>query len=88
MDFDTLITWPAWAKDAIVIDTRVVLSWGDALRVLVRRSFTITTKTFVETPPGRAETISRCEVAPLWPQRSSLASATRQRTDKSDLTPG
>ena len=72
MDFDTWTTWPAWARDAIVTDTDVVLSWRDALRVLFHRRFTVTAKTFVEVPPGRAETISRFGVLPLWPCRPAL----------------
>ena len=67
--FDEWTTWPEWAKDAIVLDTEVVLSWRDALRVLLRRRFSVTSKTFTADVPGKVHTISHCYVAPLWRAR-------------------
>ena len=67
--FDEWTTWPEWAKDAIVLDTEVVLSWRDALRVLLRRRFSVTSKTFTAAVPGRVHTISRFYVAPPWHSR-------------------
>jgi len=61
--------WPEWAKDALVCDTDVTLSWRDRLRVLIGRRITVTTKTFTQAQIGRNETLSRACVTPLWRRR-------------------
>lgn len=70
-EFDSWITWPGWAKDAVVIDTDVHLSLRDAIRVLWKRRITVTTKTFTESVVGRAETLSRVTIEP-WRRRRAF----------------
>jgi hypothetical protein len=73
--FERWVTWPDWAKDAIVVDTDVRLSWRDALRVLFRRRFTMSAKVFVPAVVERHEGVGHFSVEPIWPRRKGYGVA-------------
>lgn len=64
-DFDRWYEWPDWAKDLVVVDCNIHLSLRDALKVLWRRSLTVSTKTFTANVVGRAESLSHVSL-PRW----------------------
>ncbi len=60
---------PWWAKDAIVVDTDIHLSFWDAVRVLWKRKLSLSTKTFTEVESvGRIQTLTRLYIEP-WRRR-------------------
>ena len=63
-EFDRWVTWPEWAKDAVVVDTDVHLSFGDAVRLLWKRRLTVTSKTFTAVQIDRTESLSRVYIEP------------------------
>lgn len=62
-EFEEWIMWPEWAKDAVVVDTDVHLSLGDALRLLWKRKLTVTSKTFVPVEIAKTHSLSRVHIA-------------------------
>ena len=58
---------PEWAKDGIVIETRVNFSFVDRLRILLTGNLSVKTWTACQQPPGRVETQSSAKpTAPNW----------------------
>ena len=72
MKTDAWHEWPEWAKDAVITVTEVCLSMLDAIRVLIRRRFTVECKTFTGEIVGRTETLSDVRVPPIVPRRPQL----------------
>jgi hypothetical protein len=67
-DFERWISRPAWAKDAVVNDLTIRLSWRDRLLVLLGRPFHVTVKTWTSEPVGRTEGMTRSTVLGFrWP---------------------
>ena len=77
-EFDRWVTWPDWAKDAVMTDVNVTLSWRDRLWVLARGRFTVTAKVFTENVVGKTDSRSRFDVNRRWPwQRRMYGMVTR-----------
>lgn len=70
--FEEWHEWPDWAKDALLIDTAVQLSWRDRWRALCGRPVRVESKTFLRVVVGDHTTLSRASVAPLWRWRATL----------------
>jgi hypothetical protein len=70
-EFDSWVAWPEWAKDAVVTDTVALLSWRDAIRLLWKRRFTLSCKTFTESVVGRTASVTRLYIEP-WRSRRDL----------------
>lgn len=49
---------PEWAKDGIVINTRINFSFLDRLQILIHGNVSVQSWTACEVPPGRVETNS------------------------------
>jgi hypothetical protein len=71
-EFDRWVTWPEWAKDAIVTDVTVTFSWRDRLRILCGKRPVVTVKTFTRMVIGEQATQSRVYVPRLWYRRRGL----------------
>ena len=70
-EMDRWTTWPEWAKDAVVVDTDVHLSFWDAVRVCCMRQLTVSSKTWTPVEIGRTQTVSRVHIPP-WRHKRSL----------------
>ena len=80
-DFDTWIAWPKWAKDAIVVETDVHLSFLDAVRVFWKRKLTVTSKTFTSGFPERTHSLSRVSIEPWTDGWRAAAASNRGAVD-------
>ena len=82
------ITQPDWAKDGIVVDVDIVLSWQDLLLLIWRRGrFSLTVKTWTADGPisGRMESLTKVRIRPvLWPWRQRPIMAVEAGRERGD----